>query len=66
MALIQEEYEASGMNNSMKQTSDESIFNFCGIQEVSHTIFGAVPYVSDETRKDYLKEVERIVKGVSL
>jgi NAD(P)H dehydrogenase (quinone) len=54
------------MNNSMKQTSDESIFNFCGIQEVSHTIFGAVPYVSDETRKDYLKEVERIVKGVSL
>lgn len=23
---------------------------------------GAVPYVSDETRKDYLKEVERITK----
>lgn len=63
LGISNEEYEASGMNNSMKQTSDESIFHFCGIQDVSHSIFGAVPYVSNETRKDYLKEVERIVKG---
>jgi len=51
------------MNNSMKQTADEGIFNFCGIQDVSHRFFGAVPFVPDETRKDYLKEVERIIKG---
>lgn len=57
-----EEYEASGMNNSMKQTADESIFNFCGIYDVIHSIFGAVPYVPDEARQGYLKEVERIVQ----
>lgn len=62
IGISSEEYDASGMNNSMRQTADESIFDFCGIQEVSHTIFGAVPYVSDETRKDYLQEVERITK----
>lgn len=62
LGLTSEEYEAGGMNNSMKQTSDEGIFNFCGIQDVSHTFFGAVPYVSDETRQGYLQEVERIIK----
>lgn len=64
LGISSEEYEASGMNNSMKQTADESIFNFCGIQEVSHAIFGAVPYVSGETRKEYLLEVERITKEI--
>lgn len=55
-------YAANGMHNSMKQTTDQGILNFSGIEEVSHTFFGAVPYVTDETRKDYLKEVEKIVK----
>jgi len=50
------------MHNSMKQTTDQGIFNFCGIEEVKHTFFGAVPSVTDETRVDYLKEVCKIVK----
>lgn len=57
-----EMYDASGMSNSMKQTTDEGIFSFTGIKEVSHSFFGAIPYVTDENRKDYLKEVERITK----
>lgn len=57
-----EMYAASGMHNSMKQTTDQGIFNFTAIEEVSHTFFGAIPYVTDEIRKDYLKEVEKIVK----
>ncbi len=55
-------YSANGMHNSMKQTTDQGIFNFSGIEDVKHTFFGAVPYVSDETRGDYLKEVSNVIK----
>ena len=55
-------YAANGMHNSMKQTTDQGIFNFSGIEEVKHTFFGAVPYVTDETRGAYLKEVIKIVE----
>jgi NAD(P)H dehydrogenase (quinone) len=57
-------YSANGMHNSMKQTSDQGIFNFSGIEEVKHTFYGAVPYVTDETRGDYLKEVSKIIKEI--
>lgn len=46
----------------MKQTTDQGIFNFIDIEEVKHTFFSAVPYVPDETRKAYLKEISNIVK----
>ena len=55
-------YAENGMHNSMEQTTDIGIFNFCGVKVIGHRFFGAVPYVSDETRKDYLKEVENIIK----
>ncbi|MGH4124630.1 MAG: NAD(P)H-dependent oxidoreductase [Clostridium sp.] len=55
-------YSANGMHNSMKQTTDQGIFNFTGIEEVKHTFFGAVPTASKETLGDYLKEVSNIVK----
>lgn len=54
--------DETGMSNSMKQTTDEAIFKFTGMEEVRHVFFGAVPHVSDETRQDYLKEAERITK----
>jgi NAD(P)H dehydrogenase (quinone) len=57
-------YATNGMHNSMKQTTDQGIFNFSGIEEVKHTFFGAVPHVTDETRKGYLNEVSRIVKEI--
>ncbi|WP_077610311.1 NAD(P)H-dependent oxidoreductase [Clostridium sp. Marseille-P2415] len=59
-----EAYEANGMHHSMKQITDQGIFHFCGVEEVKHTFYGAVPYVTEETRKDYLKEVAEIVKGI--
>lgn len=58
----QEDYASNGMHKSMKQTTDQGIFNFSGIEEVKHTFFASVPYVSAETRKDYLEEVEIIIK----
>ena len=57
-----EVYDQNGMHDSMKQTTDAGIFNFTGIEVISHTFFGSVPSVPDETRKEYLKEVEKIVK----
>ena len=35
--------------------SNQGTFNFSGIEEAKHTFFGAVPYVTDETREVYLK-----------
>lgn len=32
------------------------------IEVISHTFFGVAPYVTDETRTEYLKEVEKIIK----
>jgi NAD(P)H dehydrogenase (quinone) len=55
-------YSADGMHNSIKQSIDQGIFNFVGIEEVKHTFFGAVPSVTEETRKAYLEEVANIVK----
>ena len=59
-----EVYEASGMHHSMEQITGQGIFNFCGVEEVKHTFYGSFPYVTDETRKGYLKEVADIVKDV--
>lgn len=54
-------YEENGMFDSMIQTTGQGIFNFCGMNEVSHTFFGAVPYVTDEERKNFLEEVKNVI-----
>lgn len=59
-----EDYEASGMHHSIEQITVQGLFNFCGVEEIKHTFYGAVPYVTEETRNDYLKEVAKIVKDV--
>ncbi len=55
-------YSESGMHNSMKQTQDDGIFRFSGIEDVNHYFFGAVPYAGDEGRKLYLAEIEKVIK----
>ena len=56
-----EVYAQSGMHDAMKKTTDQSIFNFTGIEDVKHIFFGAVPYVSDEVRGDYLNDVKKVI-----
>lgn len=56
-----EVYEQNGMHNSMRQITGSGIFDFTGIEMIKQIFFGAVPSVSDETRKEYLKEVEKII-----
>ncbi len=55
-------YANNGMQNSMKQISDDGIFSFSGIEVLKHTFLGAVPNVDDDTRKEYLREVEKTIK----
>ena len=62
-----QEYERSGMFKSMKQTMDDVIFDFCGVEVIGHTYFGSVGTCSDQERKSMLGDVQtvadRIVAG---
>lgn len=53
-----EYYDSTGMTDSMKETSDIGIFDFCGIESVGHIFFGAVPSVDDATRKGMLETLK--------
>ncbi|MCX8026706.1 MAG: NAD(P)H-dependent oxidoreductase [Thermodesulfovibrionales bacterium] len=63
MGTPNEIYENSGMIHSMKMTSDKGIFEFCGIEVVSHVFFGAVPYVDESKRRSMLDEVSNILRS---
>jgi NAD(P)H dehydrogenase (quinone) len=54
-------YEQIGMFKSMKQTIDEGIIEFCGMESLGHKYFGEVPKVSDEARHAMLEEVKQTV-----
>ena len=57
----QDIYEKSGMFVAMEKTSDTGIHEFCGIRDLAHHFFGAVPNVDDATRKSYLEKVKQIM-----
>lgn len=57
-------YEEIGMHASMKQTSDEAIFNFCGVEVAAHLFFGAIPYSTEEERVAYLDATRKVVKDL--
>lgn len=48
----------------MKQTSDEAIFNFCGVEVAAHLFFGSTPYATEEERVAYLNETRKVVKNI--
>lgn len=59
-----EPYDASGMFEAMKKTSDTGIFQFCGMDVMDHIFFPAVPYVDDKIRQDYLATVKTIMSKI--
>jgi len=54
-------YDASGMFEAMKMTSDTGIYKFCGLEVMDHLFLPAVPMVNDEMRKGYLAQVKEAV-----
>ena len=60
-----EPYQKLGMHDSIRQTNDVGIFQFCGMRVVDHLFFGAVPQIDDQMRRGYLKELEKRIKQLS-
>jgi NAD(P)H dehydrogenase (quinone) len=48
---------ASGIKNMILTTMDKGIYEFCGFK-VQHHFFYAVPFVTDDIRKEYLKKIK--------
>lgn len=59
-----EVYEARGMLASMRQTSDEGIFGFCGMDVVEHRFFGGIPASDEASRKAVLADVRDLASRV--
>lgn len=56
-----EYYDEIGMTKALEMTTDKGIFEFCGFEVLLHKIFGAVPYVDDNTRKGMLEEIPVLI-----
>ncbi len=58
-----EQCENSGICPCLKKTIGGT-FEFCGIKVLEHKFFFAVPYVTDEDRKQMLREVEELMDKI--
>ncbi|MEN3028436.1 MAG: NAD(P)H-dependent oxidoreductase [Aquificaceae bacterium] len=58
------DYGPSGMEDCLRKTTDTGIFKFCGIEVVEHIFLYAVPYVSEEERKNMLNQVRKSLEEV--
>lgn len=56
--------QASGMLHSMHQTVDQGIFEFCGMEVITHRFFGHIPMASDEERRGHIKLLKLIYDKV--
>jgi NAD(P)H dehydrogenase (quinone) len=52
------------MYQSLNQTSNEGIFQFCGIEVLDHIYFEKVPVAPKETLMKYLDSIEQSVKNL--
>ncbi|HOJ34010.1 MAG TPA: NAD(P)H-dependent oxidoreductase [Candidatus Hydrogenedentes bacterium] len=62
MGTPKEFYDQSGMTKSLQMTTDTGIFEFCGVQVLAHTFFGAVPHVGNDVRLAMLEDAARLVR----
>lgn len=65
MGALESEYEKTGMLKSIRQTTVEGIFEFCGMKVIRHQYFGAVTLVSDSDRKAMLEKVKKLADNIS-
>ncbi|MCX7635623.1 MAG: NAD(P)H-dependent oxidoreductase [Syntrophales bacterium] len=55
-------YDAVGMFEAMRMTTDRGIYGFCGLEVVGHLFLPAVTTVDDATRRSYIEEVTRTIR----
>lgn len=58
----QEQAEASGMTSALRAVMEDSVFRLAGIEEVGQVLFYRVNTTTDEERRRYLEEAERLGK----
>jgi NAD(P)H dehydrogenase (quinone) len=56
----QEQVEAIGFARALEKTWDDWTLRMCGVSEVSHRYFYAVPDADEATRRSYLAEARRL------
>lgn len=59
-----QEYQASGMDQALKLTSDTGIFTYCGFEVKHHLFFEKADKASVETVVGWTKELEIIYEGI--
>ncbi|MFB3851197.1 MAG: NAD(P)H-dependent oxidoreductase [Acidobacteriota bacterium] len=57
-----EGYEKNNAVEILKRPLSEGVLSFCGIDNTDFHIFYAVPYCTEEERKNYLNQVEEAIK----
>ena len=57
-----EVYEKMGMHRSLRQTADEGIFSFCGVEVKQHVFFGGVPFTTPEQRVAMLEQLKAVFR----
>ena len=60
-----ENYETSGLFDSMNKILDEIAFQFCGIEVIGHKYFGSVGSCSDKERQIMLQEVRQLAAKIN-
>ncbi|HNV23394.1 MAG TPA: NAD(P)H-dependent oxidoreductase [Candidatus Omnitrophota bacterium] len=53
----QDQYVQYGFKDAISKTFQNGIFNFCGMEIISHQFFFAVPTITDADRKNILKQI---------
>lgn len=56
--------EPSGMSRAMTVCTDMGVLTFCGLEVAAHEYLYAIPYVSDEDRKQMLSRVRETISNV--
>ncbi|MGG4142640.1 NAD(P)H-dependent oxidoreductase [Paenibacillus algorifonticola] len=51
------EYEANGMAEALRLTSDKGIFEYCGLEVMYHLFLESVPGSDEATRKAWLEQI---------
>jgi len=61
MGTAEDIYRGSGMIYSMTQTTDEGVFEFCGMQVEKHLFLGSLPTTDPDIRENMLARVCELV-----
>lgn len=64
MGLPYADYEESGMLKSLRQISEEGIFEFCGMQVCEHHFFGHLDEASKAEREGHIDQLKLIYDKV--